>query len=207
MWSTECAKNSIDSFNKAIENNFGIEMDIRDYRSKIVISHDLPGKNSLALDSFLHNYNLKCHLSGLTKNPPYIAINIKSDGLADKVRVLLIKYNIKNYFIFDMSIPDTIGYLNLGMKVYARISEYEAAPLDVPGVSGFWVDQFKGDWYDMKILEDLFDKFGNLCIVSPELHKREYKNCWNMLKKFKYQNKVSICTDIPELAREFFNEK
>ena len=34
-------------------NDYGIETDIRDYRNKIVVSHDMPSKNILYLEKFL----------------------------------------------------------------------------------------------------------------------------------------------------------
>ena len=49
-----------------------------------------------------------------------------------------------------------------------------------------------------------------ICIVSPELHNRKYEKEWNHYKEIEQQLNITnlmICTDYPELAQEFFNEK
>ena len=49
MWDDQIEKNSLASFSKSISNGFGIELDL-DYKSKIVISHDIPEKETLTLE-------------------------------------------------------------------------------------------------------------------------------------------------------------
>jgi hypothetical protein len=48
-----------------------------------------------------------------------------------------------------------------------------------------------------------------VCIVSPDLHKREPKVFWERLKKMSVidSEKVSICTDFPEEAKQFFYDR
>ena len=39
-----------------------------------------------------------------------LALNIKSDGISEILKKTLKKYSIKNYFVFDMSVPELIQY-------------------------------------------------------------------------------------------------
>ena len=57
----------------------------------------------LSLDEFLDFYN------SFDSNLP-LALNIKSDGLTMYIKKSLEKYQIKNYFLFDMSVPDLMEY-------------------------------------------------------------------------------------------------
>ncbi|MEJ7675946.1 MAG: hypothetical protein WKF59_25420 [Chitinophagaceae bacterium] len=70
----------------------------------LVISHDIANSNCIIADEFFSIY--KQHTQSLT-----LALNIKADGLQDELFKLLELYNIHNYFVFDMAIPDTIGYI------------------------------------------------------------------------------------------------
>ena len=110
FWFKESEKNNTKSFNRATRNNFGIETDIRDYCGELVISHDIPTSDSLLLVDFIENYSRNLLDK---KNPPYLALNIKSDGLYEKLRRILNENNLINYFVFDMSIPDTFSYLHV----------------------------------------------------------------------------------------------
>ena len=47
-----------------------------------------------------------------------------------------------------------------------------------------------------------------VCIVSPELHKREYLTLWDSLRplsKQKEYNNLLLCTDHPDQAKKYFN--
>ena len=83
----------------------------------------------------MHHY--KSHGYNLT-----LALNIKSDGLSQDLNLLIDKYGIENYFVFDMSIPDTIPYLMNKTNVYTRHSDIEKAPLLYGQSSGVWLDMF-----------------------------------------------------------------
>ena len=108
-----------------------------------------------------------------------------------------------------MSIPDTISYLDFDMNTLIRRSEYEHE-LEIPGnIHGIWLDQFKSDWYDIDLIEDIIKKWELVCIVSPDLHGRDHKSCWSLLadRSVLSNSKMMICTDYPVQAEEYFNEK
>ena len=54
-----------------------------------------------------------------------LALNIKADGLQEMLKPMLEKYGVKNYFFFDMSVCDTILYVEQHLKFASRSSEFE----------------------------------------------------------------------------------
>lgn len=203
MWSSPVEKNTIESFKRSFEYGFGIETDIRDYNERIVISHDLPNKSSVILDDLFDLYSeCKCILP--------IAINIKSDGLQSELIKSIKKYDIKNYFVFDMSVPDAIGYCRSNIRVYTRQSDYEITPSFYVLANGVWIDEFDRSWISREIIDTHLDNAKEVCIVSPELHNRDYRKTWEFFRQIEREigkDILSLCTDLPELAMEFFNEE
>ena len=180
----EILKHRVNSFDK-IDNNFGIELDVRDQNGELVVSHDLPITSTIKLEDLLQK---------IDKNK-LIAINIKSVEIEKSLKKIISNANLKNYFTFDWPIPSLIKAQNNHLICAFRLSEYEKELF--PNCSWVWIDSFKEIWYDVKILSDLKDKGFNLALVSPELHGRE-----NDLKKFeKIVNTGlvdAICTNKPE---------
>jgi hypothetical protein len=152
----------------------------------------------MSLDTLLASY----HRSG--RRPP-LALNIKADGLHQPLLDKLQQWGVTNYFVFDMSVPDTLGYRRLGMPWAARLSEYESGgPL--PKEAGhIWLDAFEGQWYDMAMLSDLLQQGKQVAVVSPELHRREYGPLWAALRELGPQPRLLLCTDLVEQALEVFD--
>jgi hypothetical protein len=201
-WKNENEKNIPISFERSFSLSFGTETDIRDYKGELVIAHDMADENSISVEKFFEIYNK------YDKTLP-LALNIKADGLQAKLKVLLKEYNITNYFVFDMSIPDGLQYLKQDMKSFTRESEYEIVPSFYDEAYGVWLDEFKGHWIDNKTIKKHINNNKQICIVSPDLHKREYKKEWQHYKDIEKElgiDNLMICTDYPEEAKEFFNE-
>jgi len=126
-----------------------------------------------------------------------LALNVKADGLQNDVKNLLHKYNVTDYFMFDMSVPDHIGYIAQNVKNYIRHSEFEQSPTTsnpamYKKTDGVWLDQFvnpatgicpytkavmeefksqKGySWISENVMESHLQQGKNLALVSPELH-------------------------------------
>ena len=199
LWKKKSEQNTIKSINEALNNDYGIETDIRDYRKKIVVSHDMPSNKILYLEKVFQLYK-----KNNCKN--IIALNIKADGLQLELNKLIRKYNIRNYFIFDMSIPESIKYLSTNLRVYMRLSEYEKNYQKL-SFNGLWIDQFKGEWIKPNEIENLLRKKIDICLVSSELHQRSKEKLWKSLRnnnRYKFSN-FSLCTDYPDEARKFFN--
>jgi hypothetical protein len=205
-WKTASEKNTVLAFERSFSLGFGTETDIRDYDGKLVISHDIATKDCILLDDFFEIYN-KYDI-----NLP-LALNIKSDGLIDLLTACLKKHNITNYFVFDMSIPQHIQYVKSKVPSFIRHSEYEPNPqasLLYENSTGVWIDCFNGEWFDENVLSNHLDNGKIVCIVSPDLHRREHKIFWRKLSKMKNiidNENLILCTDFPEEARGFFHDK
>ena len=199
FWTTSNEKNTVKAFKKSIINSFGFEFDIRDQNGDLVISHDIPFSNCLQLKEIL---KLVTTQEGFEKLP--LAINIKADGLALILKSTLDQFNGIDSFVFDMSIPDMKSYIDLEIPVFTRISDIESIPIWIDKVSGIWVDAFYTDWLNENEIEKLLKYEKRICIVSPELHKRDYVKCWNTIKRFAGNEKLILCTDFPDKAFEYF---
>ena len=134
-WKLNEEKNSSLAFERSFSLNFGTETDIRDNNEKLVISHDIANSTAITVDHFFNLFN--SYQSDLP-----LALNIKADGLQTKLKALLEKYLIKNYFVFDMSIPDTLGYIKNNLIFFSRQSEYEPTPVFYNECDGIWLDCF-----------------------------------------------------------------
>lgn len=203
FWLNNEEKNTLKAFERSFSNGFGTETDIRDYNGDLVISHDIPDSKSIMFKDFL-----KLYIS-IDRTLP-LALNIKSDGLQNKISYYIEKYNISNYFVFDMSIPDTLVYQRNKINYYTRQSEYEITPSIYDEAKGVWLDEFHSHWITNEIIKDHLNNNKSVCIVSPELHKRTYLDEWNNYRKhydFINNPDVNICTDKPLEAKNFFNGK
>ena len=201
FWTNPSEKNQVVAFDNSFMLGFGTETDIRDYNGELVISHDVADEKCISVGSFFEIY---------TKINPYLplALNIKADGLQEKLRVLLDEFNIENYFVFDMSVPDGLIYLRNKLKTFTRQSEYERQPSFYDEAIGIWLDEFKEHWIDEATILQHIKNGKRVCIVSPDLHKREYLKEWAEYKSIeqKFGLDLMICTDHPQLAKEFFKK-
>ncbi|MBQ7629030.1 MAG: hypothetical protein IJS81_02270, partial [Selenomonadaceae bacterium] len=118
FWHKPEEKNSLVALKFAVAQGYGFESDVRDYCGQLVISHDIANEKSPALEEVLKI------LAG-AEDKFCFAINIKADGLVGELKNLLEKYSLKNYFVFDMSVPQMLWYRNAGMKFFTRQSEFE----------------------------------------------------------------------------------
>lgn len=201
FWTQPEEKNSRTAFIRSFENEFGVETDIRDSAEKLFISHDMAKGNEMTVEDFLELYN---YYSSLTP----LALNIKADGLFKSMAELLIRNKIDNYFFFDMSLPDALGYVKAGLAIFSRQSEFEQEPYLYKEAKGIWLDEFHEHWIDEKIIQQHLAAKKKICIVSPELHKRNYKDEWEHYKYITYKfglENLMLCTDFPADAKTFFN--
>lgn len=193
-WTTQAEKNQEVAFRRSFNLGYGTETDVRDCRGELVISHDMPKGDEMPFSVFLA-------LTGSTPLP--LAINIKADGLAKPLAEAFCGYK-HDWFVFDMSIPDMRAHLDAGNPVYARLSEVERTPAWANEIAGVWLDAFRGEWYDARTILELLQSGLKVCLVSSELHKRDHRPVWTMLKELGDEPNLSLCTDIPEEATRFF---
>ena len=189
-WNQQVPANSAASLKNAILHGFGIETDIRDQASELVISHD-PCINE-KYERFEQFLNLDSR----------IAINIKSDGLLTKLEPMKNMITDSNSFVFDCSFLELLKFKRAGIPHAIRISEFEKELYWEPNY--IWLDAFESDWWlnDERTLK-LIEKFPTV-VVSPELHKRDYRKVWGKVLSLRDSGlEISICTDFPnQLASE-----
>lgn len=193
-WKVPEEKNKAVAFRRSFDLGFGTETDVRDLNGQLVISHDIPTTGAMSLSEFLE----------LTHAQLPLALNIKSDGLAWQLAREMASYDRSAWFVFDMAIPDMRMHLNAGNPVFARMSEVEKVPAWSDECDGIWLDNFDGEWFDEMTLSSLLDTGKRVCVVSSELHRRDYLLLWKMLLPLAARKNLMLCTDVPEQAQEFF---
>ena len=197
FWRNAAEKNSLAAFELAIAQGHGFESDVRDYCGRLVISHDIADKNSPALEGVLK-------ILANAGDKFCFAINIKADGLANELKNLLGKYSLKNYFVFDMSVPQMLCYQDAGLTFFTRQSEFEKNLSLYDDAAGVWLDAFESnEWLTVDLIENHLAQGKKLCVVSPELHGREPQKLWSLLGQIESPN-LYLCTDLPKEAENFF---
>ena len=199
LWHKEKEMNMSKSFHNAFSSGLSIETDIRDYGDKLVISHDSPYCKSMSVAELFKIYQQYNNLNTL-------ALNIKSDGLQLRLKKLIEDFNIKNYYVFDMSVPDTLDYKERNLKFFSRQSEIEKVPVLYDSAIGIWLDMFYSDWITLSDIIIHVENDKKLSFVSPELHGREHISFWKKVKKWEITLGVDfmLCTDFPYDAKEYF---
>lgn len=201
LWHRPEEKNTLLAFRRALQNGFGIETDFRDYDGRLVISHDPALNEAIPARAFFDLCNQ------YPDTDPH-AINIKCDGLQKLLASYLLPWGHDRYFVFDMSVPDSLGYLKQNMNTFTRVSEYEAYQ-DFDGkAAGVWLDCFNSEWYGVEEIKHYLALGKSVAIVSPELHGRDHRALWAGIKSL-YTNETSIilCTDFPLEANRYFYDQ
>lgn len=201
-WIEAAEKNSVRAFDRSFSAGFGVETDIRDSGRDLYIAHDMASGKEQRVSEFLDQYS--SYDMTLT-----LALNVKADGLQATMKSLLQERGITRYFFFDMSLPDALGYARNGLIFYTRQSEYEEQPYLYEEAAGIWLDEFNGHWITEEVILAHYKKGKKICIVSPELHKRNYEEEWqhyrDIERKYGLQD-LMLCSDFPQEAQKFFNQ-
>ncbi|MDE8348724.1 MAG: hypothetical protein POG74_04470 [Acidocella sp.] len=196
-WKDAAEKNLPVAFQRSFELGFGTETDVRDVAGSLVISHDMPRGDELSLQAMLDI------LAG--RDLP-MAMNIKADGLAVPLMQAMAAQGLTRWFTFDMSVPEMLVQLRLGLPVFTRASEYERQPACYDRAAGVWVDDFGANWVRPAAIRAFLADGKQVCVVSPELHKRDPEGLWQALRQAGLAGApgLMLCSDIPEAAVEFF---
>lgn len=201
-WTAQDEKNTRTAFLRALEAGFGLETDVRDCDGEIVISHDTPLSDAMSFEVFLSLY-VSVGASAT------LALNIKADGLVEKVEAALAQRDIDTYFVFDMSVPDTLHYLRRAMPVFTRRSEYETGSLLDARAQGIWLDCFERAYAPAADLHAILQTTRSVALVSPELHGKPHEEAWEAwrtaLTSVRDDARVMLCSDFPDKAHAFFN--
>ncbi len=167
----------------------GVEVDIRSYGSDLIINHDpyLPGES---FEDWLNNYR---HGT--------LILNVKEEGLEDRLISLMKAKKIENYFFLDQSFPFLIKWAIVGLRNCAvRVSEYESidTALSLAGkIDWIWLDCFTKFPIDHEGAAVLKRHGFKLCLVSPELQGRNSDNEIIEMRNFIQSNSIlidAVCT-------------
>ena len=128
-----------------------------------------------------------------------LALNIKSDGLAEELDRLLRNFAIERYFVFDMSVPDMLHYSRRKMPFFSRRSDIETHVVGFDQCAGIWLDSFETEWYKPETIVDLLSAGKQVAVVSPELQGRDRLAVWRMLRQIADPGgQLLCCTDHPD---------
>ena len=173
---------------------YGVELDVRDSGNDLIIVHN-PFESGENFEQYLKYYHHGTMI-----------VNVKSERIEHRIIELLEKYNVKDYFFLDSSIPMIYLLSNLGNTNSAvRFSEIEPIELALAmkgRAKWVWVDCFTKlpiNKENYKILKDAGFK---LCLVSPELQGQEEKI--SEYKKYLHDNSIvfdAICTKSYNIAK------
>ena len=160
---------------KKIPKIFGAEIDLRVYKSKIILNHE-PFKSGDTLDNFLKHY----------KHGTLI-LNIKEDGIENEVIKKVKKAKIKSYFLLDVEFPYIFKCLKSKQKNIAiRFSEnetIETAKLFKKKFKWLWIDTVTKLPLNKKNII-IINEFKS-CLVCPERWGRP-----NQIKNYKKKMKL-----------------
>lgn len=173
---------------------YGVEVDIRSYGDELIIHHD-PFVTGNRFEEWIAAY---CHW--------LLILNVKEEGLEQRLLALMAKHNIQNFFFLDQSFPFLIKTARTGERRCAvRVSEFESieTAMSLKGmVEWIWVDTFTKFPLTAAQAKQLKDAGFKLCLVSGELQGRSAQED---IPKAKQQLKDlgitmdAVCTKMPEL--------
>lgn len=171
---------------------YGVEIDLRSIKNKIILHHD-PYLNG---DKFTNWIKIFKHR--------FLVLNVKEEGLENKIINILKKNKISNFFFHDQTFSTLLKNMNK-TKVSIRYSEFE----DLKNydylfkkIKWIWVDHFTKFPLKINLYKLLKKNNVKICIVSPELVNNKFKNKIVNLQKILSKNKMKIdavCTKFPEL--------
>ena len=147
-----------------VPTTMGVEIDLRSRNDQIILEHN-PFKAGELFEDWLTSWDQQL-----------LVLNIKEEGLEERVLEILKKFGISNYFFLDQSFPFMQKLIRQGnTRVAARASDLESVetPLE-SGASWCWLDSFSGNWeYLSSVVPRLNAAKISTCLVSPELQRAD----------------------------------
>jgi hypothetical protein len=176
-----------------ISTNHGAEIDIRSQGQHLVLHHE-PYEAGNRFDQWLENYNHRM-----------LILNVKEEGLEDRVLELMKKNNIENFFFLDQSFPFLVKTSHTGeSRCAVRVSEFEnidTAMSLADKVDWVWIDCFNRFPLDKDAATQLKKAGFKLCVVSPELQGRIHQSDTDEIIAAMNNAGVipdAVCTKFPE---------
>lgn len=145
--------------------DLGVEVDIRSCGERLIIHHD-PFVDGEDFETWLAAYRHRL-----------LILNVKEEGLEDRLIALMRSHGIDDYFFLDQSFPFLVRTARRGESRCAiRVSEFESIDTAMAlagSVQWIWVDCFSRFPLDRADATRLRDAGFKLCLVSPELQGRD----------------------------------
>ena len=152
---------------KKIPKKFGVEVDVRSFNNDLILSHEAFCNGDM-LEDYLSSYNHRL-----------LILEVKEEGIEEKIIALCKKFHIKNYFLLSVSFPFIYLLSNKKFrKLAARLSEFEdiSTCLSLKNkIEWVWVDTFNKLPIDRSKFEKLKNANFRICLVSPERWNRPYE--------------------------------
>ena len=171
---------------------YGVEVDIRSLGNDLIIQHN-PYLEGEKFSEWLKYYAHK-----------FLIINLKEDGLEERILIYLKKFKIENFFFLDQSFPSIVRLSSQGERNCAvRVSEFESietALLFENKVDWVWIDTFTKLSLSLNDYNKLKLANFKLCLVSPELNKTnkfDIEEIKDIIKEKSFEFDA-ICTKFPE---------
>lgn len=202
LWREQKERNTWKAFRDAVSCGFGIETDVRDYKEELVVSHDIATPDCPKLEGFLEEY-------ANSGKKTWLALNVKADGIQFQLEQMLKQYEIQNYFLFDMSIPEMVVTKREKLNFFTRHSDIESECVLYDYAVGVWLDSFFAEnWITTDIIKKHLEAGKLVAVVSPEIHGFDCMPLWGFMKEaglFK-NTAMMLCTDKSQYAKEYFND-
>jgi len=142
----------------------GVEVDIRSRGDELIMHHD-PFVDGERFEDWLAHFRHRT-----------LILNVKEEGLEERLIALMQSHGIDDYFFLDQSFPFLVRTANRGeSRCAVRLSEFESidTALTLAGrIDWVWVDCFTRFPLDSAQAERLQQAGFKLCLVSPELQGR-----------------------------------
>lgn len=153
---------------KDIPKEFGVEIDVRGYGHKLLLSHDPLDQSKINdyddLENYLENYSHS-----------FVVFNVKEAGYEKEIINLAKKYGVNNYFLLDVEFPYLYRATREKESRKIAIRYSEAEPIEFveaqvkngrPLLNWVWIDTNTVLPLDESTVKRL--KLFKTCLVSPD---------------------------------------
>ena len=172
---------------KKLSINFGAEIDLRSKNKVIYLHHD-PFKKGELFSNWIKYFKHKL-----------LVLNVKEEGLEQKIISILKKNNIRNFFFHDQTFSSLLKNMHK-TNVSIRYSEFEDLKKInklFDSIKWVWLDNFNEIKINRKFYSFIKKKKVKICIVSPELVKKSRSKEIKKIKSYFEKNKYivdAVCT-------------
>lgn len=173
--------------------HYGVEIDIRSSGQDLIIHHD-PFAEGELFEKWFAEFRHKT-----------LILNVKEEGLEERLCALMDRRGITDYFFLDQSFPFLMKTVRKGIAQCAiRFSEYESLEtvMSLRGkVRWVWVDCFSGEPPPRHSMREIKGAGFDVCLVSPELQGYDVRKIADFRHYYEDEGIVldAVCTKRPDL--------